>query len=93
MKRRLISCLMVATIFGAPIRAEEAPNSSGSYVVSPGNIGGVPATILLDRATGKTWYLGETDSEGKVALPGASSGSPIWIPIPFVPTPPKTPPR
>jgi 3-methyladenine DNA glycosylase Tag len=93
MKRRLISSLTIAIIFSAPVRAEEAPNSSGFYAVSPGSIGGVPATLLLDRATGKTWYLGEVDSQGKVALPAASSGSPIWVPIPFVSAPPKTPPR
>jgi xanthine dehydrogenase YagR molybdenum-binding subunit len=32
-------------------------------------------------------------SQGKIALPAASSGSPIWVPIPFVSAPPKTPPR
>jgi hypothetical protein len=95
MKPRLVTSLIIAGMSGAPAFAQEAANSSGSYVVSSGSIGGLAATILLDRATGKTWYLGEVDSLGKVsiALPAGSSGTPIWIPISFAPGPPKIPPR
>jgi hypothetical protein len=89
MKQRMVSSLILAAIFSPPVLAQEPPSSPGSYVVSPGSIGGQPATILLDRATGRTWYLGEVDSQGKfsIALPAASSGKPIWVPISFAPAP------
>jgi hypothetical protein len=94
MKRRLATSLIMATISGQAL-AQEAPGATGSYVVSAGSIGGAPATILLDRATGKTWYLGEVDSQGKIWVqpPAGSSGSPLWVPIAFAPAPPKIPPR
>jgi hypothetical protein len=95
MKPRLATSLIIAAMSSAPAFAQVAASSSGSYVVSPGSIGGLPATILLDRATGKTWWLAEVDSEGKIslALPAGSSASPIWVPISFAPGPPKIPPR
>src|SRR5208282_5698290 len=95
MKRRMVPSLLLGAIFCPPVFAQEPPTSPGSYVVSPGSIGGQPATILLDRSTGRTWYLGEVDSQGKfwTTLPTASSGAPIWVPISFAPGPPKNPPR
>jgi hypothetical protein len=95
MKPQLVTSLIIASLSGAPAFAQEAANSPGSYFVTSGSIGGLPATILLDRATGKTWYLGEVDAQGKIsiALPAGSSGSPIWVPISFAPGPPKIPPR
>jgi hypothetical protein len=95
MKRRMAPSLtlVLGAIFGRPVLAQEFPSPTGSYVVSPGSIGGQP-TILLDRATGRTWYLAEVDAQGRLSItPPTSSGKPIWVPISFAPGPPKTPPH
>jgi hypothetical protein len=89
---RGFALLIAAAALAAPALADEARTS---YSVTPGSIGGVPTTILMDQATGKTWYLGEVDAEGKISLqpPAGATGSPIWVAIPFAPGAPKIPPR
>ena len=70
-------------------QAAIATTPDGPYTLFLGNIGSSSATIMIDQATGSTWFLGQQTKDGKtwIATPlnrqddVTTTG---WIPLPLI---------
>jgi hypothetical protein len=54
---------------------------SGPFTMIQGSVGGTSTIILLNTATGDTWFLDQMGKDGR-PLPfpaGAAGGVPIWV--------------
>jgi len=95
MKALWLMAGLLALAISTPIAAQTSPSPAGTYVLFQGTIGNTTATMLLDSVNGKTWFLGQVDEAGRisVALPFGQGGTATWIPLPFAPKAPPSPPR
>lgn len=93
--KTLFVASVIATVIITPVLADPPSSAGAGYVVSQGTIGDKPVTILLNPSTGKTWFLGEVDANGRVwvSLPIGNAGTATWIPIPFAPQTAQSPPH
>jgi hypothetical protein len=95
MKRLAAPCFAFMSAMTAVAFAQDTSNSI-PYTLFQGTVGGTPITILLDRSSGKLWYLAEIDSKGtiwitpSIAVIGTPL-NPIWVQMQFAPSAPAAP--
>lgn len=84
---RFVLLCIAAVTFTSPASAQTAtPSPNGPYVLFQGTMGQYPVTMMIDEATGETWFLGARTSDGQVwsTVPLAKSAdvkATGWVPI------------